>query len=63
MPSPDRDDASRLRFFEIYADEAAYDAHLESPHFRKYRMTTDPMVRSRTLTDTIPIQLTSKMDW
>lgn len=59
----DRDDASRLRFFEIYADEAAYDAHLESPHFRKYRMTTDPMVRSRTLTDTIPIQLTSKMDW
>src|SRR5262245_33133481 len=53
---------SRLRFFEIYADEAAYDAHLESAHFRKYRMTTEPMVRSRTLTETVPIHLSSKLD-
>ena len=59
----EKDDPSRLRFFEIYADEAAYSAHLESPHFRKYRMTTEPMVRARTLTETVPIQLSSKMDW
>jgi quinol monooxygenase YgiN len=59
----EKDVPSRLRFFEMYADEAAYNAHLESPHFRKYRMTTEPMVRSRTLTETVPIQLSSKMDW
>ena len=59
----EKDVPSRLRFFEIYADEAAFNAHLESPHFRKYRMTTEPMVRSRTLTETDPIQLSSKMDW
>ncbi len=59
----EKDDPSRLRFFEIYADEAAYDGHLQSPHFRKYRATTEPMIRSRTLTETVPIQLSSKMDW
>ena len=42
----EKDAPCRLRFFEIYADEAAYDAHLESPHFRKYRTTTEPMIRS-----------------
>jgi quinol monooxygenase YgiN len=55
-----KDDPSRFRFFEIYADEAAYDTHLESPHFRKYRATTQPMIRSRALTETVAIQLSSK---
>ncbi len=59
----EKDNASRLRFFEIYANEAAYNEHLESPHFRKYRMTTEPMVRSRLLTETVPIQLSSKTNW
>ena len=27
---------TRLRFFEIYADETAYKAHIGSAHFRKY---------------------------
>ena len=58
----EKDDPSRLRFFEIYADGAAYERHLQSPHFRKYRATTEPMIRSRTLTETIPIQLSSKLD-
>ena len=54
---------SRLRFFEIYADEAAYDAHLESPHFQKYRATTEPMILSRALVETVPIQLSSRTPW
>jgi quinol monooxygenase YgiN len=56
----EKDAPSRLRFFEIYADEAAYDAHLASPHFRKYRTTTEPMITSRVLTETEPVQLSSK---
>ena len=50
----EKDEPSRLRFFEIYADESAYNSHLESPHFRKYRMTTEPIeIRSRELIETI----------
>ena len=59
----EKDDPSRLRFFEIYADEAAYDGHLRSPHFRKYRATTEPMIRSRALVETVPIRLSSKTPW
>ena len=59
----EKDDPSRLRFFEIYASEDAFSAHLDSPHFRKYRSTTDPMVRSRALIEAVPIQLSSKRDW
>jgi quinol monooxygenase YgiN len=59
----EKDAPSRLRFFEIYANEAAYNAHLESPHFRKYRRTTEAMIRSRALIETVPIQLSSKMNW
>lgn len=59
----EKDRPSRLRFFEIYASEAAYDEHLQSPHFRKYRTATESMVRSRALVETVPIQLSSKSGW
>ncbi len=59
----EKDSPSRLRFFEVYADEAAYDAHLQSPHFRKYRATTEPMIRTRVLVETVPIQLSSRTPW
>jgi len=55
-----REDASKLRFFEIYADEAAYLAHIASPHFRKYVEITKDMIRSRKLIETVPIQLSAK---
>ena len=54
------DNLSRLRFFEIYADEAAYHAHIESAHFRKYVETTRDMITSRRLFDTVPILLSAK---
>ena len=55
-----KDSPTSLRFFEIYASEEAYRAHLESPHFRKYVATTQQMIRSRKLIETIPVQLSSK---
>lgn len=51
------DRRSQLRFFEIYADEAAYRQHLESPHFKKYVETTKPMIASRRLFETRPLFL------
>ena len=46
---------NKLRFFEIYADEAAYRSHIASPHFRKYFETTKAMITSRKLIDTVPL--------
>ena len=31
----EKDNPSKFRSFEMYADEAAYKAHRESPHFKK----------------------------
>jgi quinol monooxygenase YgiN len=56
----EKDDPARIRVFEIYADEAAYKNHLETPHFRKFRTATESMVRSRRLIDATPIVLGAK---
>src|SRR4051794_41657830 len=56
----EKDNPSRLRFFEMYTDEAAYKAHIDSPHFKKYVETTKAMITSRKLIDTVPIQLSTK---
>jgi quinol monooxygenase YgiN len=55
-----KDDPLKLRFFELYADEAAYRAHIASPHFRKYVQTTKDMITSRRLIETEPVQLSAK---
>jgi quinol monooxygenase YgiN len=56
----EKDNPSKLRFFEIYADEAAYQAHIRSPHFRKYYETTKTMITSRKLIETTPVLLAAK---
>ncbi len=57
----EKDAPTHLRFFEIYGNEKAYRAHLESPHFRKYLTITQSMIRSKRLIETVPIQLSTKM--
>ena len=51
----------QIRLFETYRDAASYHAHLQSPHFRKYKEQTQRMVKSLTLLDTDPILLGSKL--
>lgn len=58
----EKDDPTSLRFFEMYSDEAAYRAHIQSPHFRKYFETTKAMIKSRKLIETVPVQLSSKTE-
>lgn len=50
----------QVRLFEMYASKAAYESHLQSPHFRKYKAETQAMVRSLKLLETEPILLESK---
>src|SRR6266699_1305292 len=45
---------ARVRVFKIYRDAEAYRSHLETAHFKKYKATTEKMVRSLKLVQTIP---------
>lgn len=56
----EKDHPNRLHFFEIYADEAAYQSHIASPHFQKYLKTTKAMIVSKELLETEPVQLSAK---
>jgi 4-carboxymuconolactone decarboxylase len=50
----------KVRLFEMYASQAAYESHIQSPHFRKYKVGTQQMVKSLTLLETDQILLGSK---
>lgn len=46
---------NHITILEIYADSAAYKAHLQTPHFIKYKTGTKDMVRSLELVETTPL--------
>jgi quinol monooxygenase YgiN len=56
----EKENPARFRVFEIYADADAYRTHLETPHFRKFRATTEMMVTSRKLLDAVPVAMSAK---
>ncbi len=56
----DKSDPTRIIFFEMYADEAAYQAHRETPHFQKYFQTTGDMIAERVLMESVPFELRDK---
>jgi quinol monooxygenase YgiN len=49
-----------IRLLEVYASEEAYQAHLQSSHFLKYKTATDGMVKSLKLVAAEPLLLRSK---
>ena len=50
-PMFQKENPTQIRLLEIYADKAAYEAHLETPHFKKYKTETMHMVKSLALID------------
>jgi 4-carboxymuconolactone decarboxylase len=46
---------NHFTILEIYADSAAYKAHLQTPHFIKYKTSTKDMVKSFELIETVPL--------
>ena len=56
----DKENPAHIFVFEMYADVDAYKAHLETAHFKKYKATTQNMVRFLKLRDTVPILLGAK---
>ena len=54
------DSPTSIRLLEVYASRSAYEAHIQSPHFVKYKTSTETMVKSLRLVDTTPILLCAK---
>ncbi|RYY91478.1 MAG: antibiotic biosynthesis monooxygenase [Chitinophagaceae bacterium] len=46
---------TQVRILEIYASRAAYEAHLKTPHFQKYKTGTLHMVKALRLVDMTPV--------
>jgi quinol monooxygenase YgiN len=47
----DKADPSHIMILEIYADTAAYQAHTQTAHFKKYKITVKNMVKKLELED------------
>ncbi len=47
----DKNDPSHITILEIYADTTAYQAHILTSHFKKYKDTVKDMVKSLELVD------------
>jgi quinol monooxygenase YgiN len=56
----EKDNPTKIRVFEIYANQEAYEAHLETAHFKKYKAVTQDIVKSLKLIETVPIMLGAK---
>jgi quinol monooxygenase YgiN len=55
-----KDRPNVIRILEVYVDKEAYETHLRTPHFLKYKNGTAGMVTSLTLVDVEPIVMRSK---
>lgn len=49
-----------IRILEVYADQRAYEAHLKSAHFLRYKTLTQGMVRSLRLLEMEPVIMRSR---
>lgn len=51
----EKNNPTHITILEIYADADAYKAHVQTPHFLKYKIGTKDMVKSLELVETIPL--------
>ncbi|RFZ86012.1 hypothetical protein DYU05_01270 [Mucilaginibacter terrenus] len=51
---------SHITILEIYADTAAYQLHIQTPHFKKYKATVQNMVKNLELIDVDVIGIAKK---
>jgi quinol monooxygenase YgiN len=51
----EKENPTHITFLEIYADEDAYQAHLQTPDSLKYKSGTKEMVKSIELIKRVPI--------
>jgi quinol monooxygenase YgiN len=56
----EKNNPASITILEVYADTNAYKSHLQSPHFKKYKLATKDMVKSLELIEATPVVLTMK---
>lgn len=56
----DKKEPSHITILEVYASQEAYQQHIETPHFKKYKATVQSMVKSLELTDVNVIDFVGK---
>jgi quinol monooxygenase YgiN len=58
----DKSDPSHVTILEIYADTTAYQSHIQTQHFKKYKQTVEHMVKSLELVDVNLVGFAKKPD-
>lgn len=56
----ERERPEQIRILEVYADRQAYEDHLKTPHFLKYKEGASDMVKALRLVDVHPVMMRSK---
>jgi quinol monooxygenase YgiN len=56
----EKDNPTHVTVFEIFVNQKAHEAHMQTTHFKKYRKITKEMVKSTFRIEVIPIVLVSK---
>ncbi|MEP7317133.1 MAG: antibiotic biosynthesis monooxygenase [Panacibacter sp.] len=56
----EKNNPTHVTVFELYANNDAYQSHIKTDHFLKYKTSTKDMVKSLELVDTVPIALETK---
>lgn len=51
FPMHEKEHPTRVRILEIYASREAYESHLKTAHFQRYKATTQNMVKLLKLVD------------
>lgn len=51
----EKENPTHITILEIYADTESYKAHVQAPHFIKYKTATKDMVKSLELIETVPL--------
>jgi quinol monooxygenase YgiN len=57
FPMYEAEKPTQVKILEIYASSSAYEQHLTTPHFQKYKTTTNNMVKSLKLVEMEAIDL------
>jgi quinol monooxygenase YgiN len=56
----DKNNPNKITILETYASVSAYQSHILTDHFKKYKTTVADMVKELELTDVIPISIQTK---
>ena len=56
----DKNNPNKITILETYASVPAYQSHIQTDHFKKYKTTVADMVKQLELTDVIPISIEIK---